>query len=340
MKNKPLVSILIVNWNGKKHLKEVLSSIKKNTYRNYEVIIVDQGSDDGSVSYIKKGHPYVKLVETKENLGFAGGNNVGVKYARGKYILFLNNDTKLEPDLLTYLVRAIAEKGVGVVQPKILFYDGAEIQSTGSFLTKSGFLFHRGYGAPRDSYNEPDYIFSANGSSMLVRRALIERIGLFDEDFFAYFEESDFCWRAWNAGYKVKYEPRAVVYHKGGQTSKALANDFVQFHSFKNRICSILKNSQGMEIFYMTFLNIFFSEIAFLAFLLTGKLRNSLAVQRAVLWNAFNLDNTLKKRGLVNIKKSASWKKFMRENIYDNPPLIYYYYLFSDLRNYEKAKNS
>jgi len=336
-KELPLVSILIVNWNGKKHLKEALGSIKRITHKNYEVIIVDQGSNDGSVSYIKKRHPYVKLVEIKENLGFAGGNNVGVKYARGKYILFLNNDTKLEPDFLTYLVGAIAEKGVGVVQPKILFYDGAEIQSTGSFLTKSGFLFHRGYGAPRDSYNEPDYIFSANGSSMLVRRALIERIGLFDEDFFAYFEESDFCWRAWNAGYKVKYEPRAVVYHKGGQTSKALANDFVQFHSFKNRLCSILKNSRGVQLVYMPIVNFIFSEAASIAFLLSARFKNFWAVQRAIFWNILNISKTLEKRKRLDVK-SGEWQDYMKRVVFINPSFDYYYYLFFDLKKYEEAK--
>src|SRR5258708_6011548 len=204
-----LVSVIIANWNGQAVLKDCLDSLLKIDYLSWELILVDNGSTDGSenllFNYPKEKLNY-KLIKNTQNLGFAKANNQGAKIAKGKYLLLLNNDTKLTPDFLTKLVNRMENSSnIGVIQPKIKIMDDSRyLDNAGSFFTRIGFLQHWGF-MKRDTaeFNIETEIFSAKGACMLIRSEVVKHVGLFDDSFFSYFEESDFCWRVWLSGYKV-----------------------------------------------------------------------------------------------------------------------------------------
>jgi len=336
-KNK-LISVIIVNWNGKKHLSYCLPSLEKIDYPNFEVIVIDNGSTDGSVEYVKKNFPKVKIIQNRKNLGFAKANNIGFEKAKGEYILLLNNDTEVAPAFLTKLVDAMKrDKKIGAIQPKIVLMDSGKLQAGGAFLTNTGFLYHFGYGKdPTDrKYNQQMEIFSANGSCILVKREVIEKVGLFDPDFFCYFEETDFCWRVWLAGYKIVYVPGSVIYHKGAQTAKRLKSSFVNYHSFKNRIASLIKNLGLAELFKTMPTHLLFCRLAFFAFLVMGKFSNAWAIQKAIGWNFLHLGKTLEKRKRIQDKIRKISDRELMSRIKRSVRPLYYCHLFNGLKKYE-----
>lgn len=341
---KPLVSILIVNWNSKEHLKECFESLFKISYSNYEVIMVDNGSKDDSVEFTEKYYPKVKIIKSKKNLGFAGGNNFGLKYCRGKYILFLNNDTIVTKNFLDDLVEFIEkDESLAVVQPTILFHRPStsmheKINSVGSFILKSGFLYHLDYGKTYkpSNYKDSYEIFTAYGACFLVRRNLIEKIGLFDESYFAYFEETDFSHRVWLNGHKIKILTKPIIYHKGGKTSEKLPSAFIQYHSFKNRLYTYLKNFDVKNIISILIPHLIICEVSTVLYLLIGKPGYAVAIQKAIFWNLFNFPRMLKERRKVqkNIRKVSddSFVNILTRKV----NIKYYYYLSSgNLENYK-----
>lgn len=219
----PLVSVLIVNYNGAKLLKDCLDSLRLVTYPRFEVVVVDNASKDDSLSVLAT-YPQVRVVQSDSNRGFAGGNNLGVECCQGEYILLLNNDTIVTPDFLTILVEYItSHPQVGIVQAKMtLPLHENRLDTCGSYLTALGFLYHYGYYKPDQAlYERPQPVFSAKGACMLFPKDLIRRAGghLFDEDFFCYYEETDFCHRCWLTGYEVHFVPQARIQHLQGATA-------------------------------------------------------------------------------------------------------------------------
>ena len=310
------ISILIPNYNGAHFLRECLNSIKAQSYKDFEVIVVDNASGDNSVDILRKEYPEVKVVLSESNLGFAGANNRGYKEAKGEYILFLNNDTKLDKDCFKFLTeKAEANKQkVGVVFAKILRMDQPEIyDAVGSYLTSFGFLYHLGFReVDKGEYDNLKYIFSPKGVCFLVARKVIDKIGLFDDDYFAYFEESDFFWRVWLNNYKIAFVSKALVYHKVGGTCTRLSSPFIDYHSFKNRIASLIKNLGRVSLYYILPLHIFCCLIISLLYVFMFRFKNSGAILRAVRWNITHLPQNLKKRKLVqrNIRKISDKKLF------------------------------
>jgi len=308
-----LVSIVIVNWNAKENLEECLNSLFKVKYSLLEVIVVDNGSEDRSVGMVREKFPIVKIVEAKKNLGFAQGNNLGYAKSTGDYILFLNNDCIVTDNFLNPLVEYLKKnQKVGIVQPTIFFYRPKtylhnKINSVGSFFLNSGFLYHQDYGKNfvSQKYHEPFEIFSAYGACFLAKRELIEKVGLFDKDYFAYFEETDLCHRAWLAGYSVVTYPSVHVFHKGAQTSAKLPSAFVQFHSFKNKFYSYLKNLGSDYLLKMFVPHLVICEIGSLIYVFFGKPGYALAIQKAIFWNVFRYKKIVAERNKVqkNIRK-------------------------------------
>lgn len=213
---KPLISIVIVNWNGMRFLPECLGSIFRET-ASFEVVLVDNGSEDGSVSFVKKEFPAVKVIEESENLGFAKGNNIGIAEAKGKYILTLNNDTVLEKGFLERLERAAesTDETTGMWAVKILSFDKKTIDSVGGLLIyRDGLAKGRGR-LEKDTgqYDTHEEVFIPSACAGLYRKSMLDAIGAFDEDFFAYCEDTDLGLRARLAGYKTVNVPEAIVYH-------------------------------------------------------------------------------------------------------------------------------
>lgn len=332
MKN-PLVSIIIVNWNGEALLKTLLPSLKKIDYKNFELIIVDNGSKDGSINYAKKVFPKIKIFVNKTNLGFAKANNQGISLAKGELILFLNNDTELTKDFLGILVkRLMADSKMGACQPKILHSEKkGRLDSIGSFLTASGFLYHLGFEAKdTKTLSKEIKLFSGKGSCLLFKKKLLDKIGGFDEDFFAYFEETDLCWRLWLSGHYLLYLPNSIIYHRGWQTAKKLPLEFINFHSFKNRISTLITNLEIQNLILILPIHITICILIGIFYLTQNKANLSVAIFKALAWNITNLKKTIKKRNFVKRKIRVVKDREILPVIFKNPVLSYYLFILKN----------
>ncbi len=339
---KKLVSVIIVNWNGKRFLKECLSSLFNQDYRNIEVIFVDNNSTDDSVEYVKKNFPKVKIIINRKNLGFAEGNNIGYERTKGNYVLFLNNDTRVTEFFLSELVITLeSEKKIGGAQSKILLMDDhTRLDAVGAFLTNTGFLYHFGIAKKNSSkYDKKINIYSAKGACMIFKREVLEKIKvdgeIFDSRYFTYFEETDMCHRVWLAGYKIIFTPKSIIYHKMGGTSTKLENSLIQFHSFKNRINSYIKNLGRIELLRLLPLHILLCESIAVFYLFRMRLSFFLAVNKAIIWNFINLNKTLKKRMYINKRIRNVLDKDLFPKLRKDVKLSYYFYLYKGIKNYE-----
>lgn len=221
----PTVSVIIVNYNGESLLADCLGSLARQSYRDFEVVFVDNGSADGSVARARALMPEARIIPLTENTGFARGNNIGIAEARGQYVVLLNNDTETDPRFLEELV-AIAEKhpDAGMVAPKILnFFDRQLIDSVGGLLVcADGIAQGRGRGE-RDTgqYDDLTFALVPSGCAALYRKQMLDEVGLFHEPFFAYCEDTDLGLRGVWAGWRTVAAPRAVVFHKYSASSSA-----------------------------------------------------------------------------------------------------------------------
>jgi GT2 family glycosyltransferase len=242
---KPVVSIIIVNWNGLAHLPDCLDSLADQTFRDFEVILVDNGSVDDSVSFVRECYPWVKLVVLDENMGFATGNNRGLYCAHGDYIITLNNDTRAEPDWLEALVRtAEAHPGAGMVGCRICsFADPDIVDSIGMGICLDGMSRGRFRNRRWSSLCllDEEKILFPSACAALYKRAMIDEIGFFDDDFFAYAEDSDLGLRGRLAGWEALLATRAVVYHKYSQSSGSFSA-FKVYLVERNHYWVVLKN--------------------------------------------------------------------------------------------------
>lgn len=338
--NNPLVSIIIVNWNGRKYLEDCLGSLSKISYKNVEVIFVDNASTDDSVLFVKKYYPTYKIIVNTKNLGFAEGQEIAFQKAKGDALLLLSMDTLVKKNLLDELVKALyVGNKIGAVQPKILLYPQKNlIDSIGSFFLMNGDLYH--FGREKNQtlplYNKPMEIFSAKGACILFRRKVLEKTGLFDKDYFAYFEETDLCMRIWLAGYTIMYVPSTAIYHTGGGSSKQMASSFILFHSYKNGICTYLKNLSVKYLFVVLPKMMLLYQLAFLAYFVKGNFSSAFSLQNAIIWNIFNIKKILKKRKFVQEKIRVVSDDIFLPKLTKKVKLSYYYYqFFGGLDKYE-----
>lgn len=254
----PRVCVVIPNWNGVDMLGECLEGLRAQTMA-HTVMVVEQGSTDGSRELVRERYPEVRLLEFDDNAGFAGGVNRGIRPALEEgfeYVVLLNNDAVPDAAWLARLVaRAETEPRAGIVTAKIRHFDDARLDSTGDFYSVWGLPFPRGRGEEdRGQYDAPEQqaIFAASGGASLYRAACLRQIGLFDERFFAYFEDVDLSFRAHLAGWRVRYEPGAVVRHRVNATSNRMGkkragrpSTFARFHTVKNFWFVYTKNMPG-----------------------------------------------------------------------------------------------
>jgi len=234
------LSIIVLSYNTKDYLKQTLSSIKKN--KNWQIIVVDNNSKDGSAKMVEKKFSHVKLIHNQKNLGFAGGNNVGIKTAKGKYIMLLNSDTQIVDnaleDLITYLNN---HQDVGAITPKFVLPNGSiDLACHRGFPTPwnalsyflkleqlfPNFNFFAGYHRTWEDFNTTHQVEVISAGAMMVRKEVIDTIGLLDERFFLYAEDIDWCKRIHDAGWKIIYHPKATIIHhksKSGKTKEDLS---------------------------------------------------------------------------------------------------------------------
>jgi hypothetical protein len=338
---KPQVSIIILTYARQlEYIKKCLQSFKKVNFNSYEIIVVDNASDDNTTAFIKKHFPNVKIIKNKKNFGFCEGNNIGLKNAKGELILFLNNDTEVAANFLDPLV-SVLEKNttVGVVQPKIRqMLEREKLDACASFLTNTGLLYHFGYSQNQSikKYNKKMFMYSAKGAGFMTRKSLIKKIGLFDSDYFAYFEETDFCHRVWLSGYSVEYTPASEIFHLGGAEFKGTTPPNIQFNSYKNRICTYIKNLGTWELLKILPVHVLTCLIGAAVYLAIGKFSISKGIINAIFWNITHLKQTLKKRKYVQSKiRKVSDRNFIKK-VKHNPSFSYYkHFLLNPRGKYE-----
>jgi GT2 family glycosyltransferase len=232
----PKVSIIIVNYNGKELLQKCLDSLLKVNYDNFEIILVDNNSTDGTVEFITKNYPSLIIIKLDSNKGFAEPNNVAAKISKGKYLLFLNNDTVVTPNFISEMVKVMeTDKKIAVCQSLLLKPDGS-VDSSGDFIDHLGVVYNS-----KTKIDEIREVSSAKGASMLVRSDIFEKLDGFDQKFFITFEDVDLCWRSWILGYRVLIIPTSIVYHEGGITIKKIKSE-IAFHGFKNQLAMKITN--------------------------------------------------------------------------------------------------
>lgn len=243
------ISVVMVNWNGREDTLRCLRALAVQTDRDFEVVLVDNGSTDGSIDAVRSEFPGVSVIEAGENLGFAEGSNRGIEAATGAWIATLNNDTVPEPRWLEELRRAAREAGprVGMLQSQVAFLgEGELLNSTGVLLFRDGHATDRDAYAPLRGDDREEEVFCPTAGAALYRRAMLDEVklasGYFDRTFFMYFEDVDLGWRCRLAGWEARYVPTARVRHAFQASSKRQPGRFVGTHLRRNRIRMLLKN--------------------------------------------------------------------------------------------------
>ena len=240
----PTVSIVVLNWNGLSHLEGSLGSLEGLDYPAdlLELILVDNGSSDGSVEFVERGHPRWRIVRQTSNLGFAEGNNRGAAAAGGEWIGFLNNDMRVEPGWLTALLRGLdARPGAACLASRILSWDGTAVDFVGGGVNYQGHGFQPEFGLPVPDGDRARRLLFACGGAMLVRRSVYEDLEGFDPAFFAYFEDIDLGWRLNLLGHDVWYMPQATAYHHHHSTARKVDPHRLRVLYERNALLTIYK---------------------------------------------------------------------------------------------------
>lgn len=289
-KHWPKVSIITVNYNQTRVTMDLLASLRKVTYPNYEVIVVDNASPDGDARRILKEHPEVRLLESGENLGFAGGNNLGIRASSGEYIMLLNNDTEVDPGFLEPMVnKCLEDPGIGAVSPKIYFHHTpGMLQYTGLTAMSKLTIRNKGLGFGQMDHGQFDRDSEtsfAHGAAMMVPRKVIREVGLMAEVFFLYYEEMDWGQRIRDAGYRIFYVHDAVVYHKES-VSTGKESPLKTYYMNRARLIYLRRNVRGASclpaILFQCFIII---PKNILQYLFSGKFGLLRAYLRALGWN-------------------------------------------------------
>ena len=308
-----LVSVVILNYNGRKLLEQFLPSVVDLTYPNREVIIVDNASTDGSVEFINQRYPQYKVIQNKENFGTAEGSNIGARQARGDYIFWLSNDMELEPYMLNYMIeKAESDKKIGICTCKMrrITAEGERlniIDSVAGNLDILGFPYMRGVNEEdKGQWDNSDEIFFSFGGAMLIKREVFEKTGGYDEKTFTLGDDIDLSWRTRLLGYRVVVEPKAVLYHRVSATlGTKLGRSQKRFLSERNTLRALLKNYSFFSLagILPIYFLLLFAEISF--FLILGKFALVNSAIRALNWNIRNFNGTLYQRRKIQHQRAV-----------------------------------
>ena len=297
-----LTSIVVLNYNAGDLLLDCVESLYKTQTYNFEVIVVDNVSTDDSHKKCKEKFPKIRLIENKENLGYCEGNNVGIRNAKGEFIVILNPDTKVEPNWLIELMKEYQVHGKGLYQPKILAFENNLIESGGNMLQVFGFGYPKGKGVlDIGQYDKPSEIGYASGACLFTKTKIIKEIGLFDPFIFLYHDDLDLAWRAAHLGIKSFYVPKSIVYHAGSYNFKWNAKKF--FWLERNRHYCLLTH-YSRKTLYKILPSIILIEIMMLMFYISkGFLKMKLKAYADIIKN---LNHIQKKYHELENKKLIS----------------------------------
>jgi GT2 family glycosyltransferase len=305
---KTSISVIILNYNGKVFLKACLDSVLASDFVGREVIFVDNNSPDGSVEFIEQKYPGIRVVKNTCNAGFSTGNNRVVPGAKGEYLFFLNNDTRLHEKALSFLFAAMEQDAsVGICGCTIMDYDGKTV-------------FHSGIGV--DIFGYPvagGEVFYAEGSALMIRKSLFQRLGGFDESYFMFHEDVDLAWRAKLLGYRVNTVSDAIVYHAagasaGGSMDKGVyrSTAFRRYLSERNNIRTLLKNYGKLSLFLIFPLYFLINLAEFIFFLLVLQPKAAFCYLKAYGWNIAHFPDTLRCRKRIQRERTVADREIMR----------------------------
>ncbi|HRE38771.1 MAG TPA: glycosyltransferase family 2 protein [Chitinophagaceae bacterium] len=325
------VAVVILNWNGRKHLEQFLPSVTAATYSNYEVIVADNGSTDDSLSFLQLHYPGIRTILFKENYGFAKGYNEALKQVKADYYVLLNSDVEVQPGWLEPMVELLEkDRSIAACQPKILSWHNKKLfeyaGAAGGWLDEYGYPFAKGRvfdicEEDRGQYDQSEPIFWASGAALFIRPAVYHAVKGFDEYFFAHQEEIDLCWRIQLAGHKIYSCPASVVYHVGGGTLPK-GNSLKTYLNFRNNRIMLSKNLPlSKKIWVMPARNLLDGISAWKG-LLSGDGGYFIAILRAQLsfikWWLFNKKKSVfpehrNKPLLGFLKKNMAWQHFVKK---------------------------
>lgn len=334
MSDRPFVSVVNVTWNGRRLLEKHLPSLGNLRYPNYEVIIVDNGSTDGSVEFVKRNYPEFKIIQNERNLGTAEGSNVAIKEAKGKYIFWVSNDMEFDPDILDHLVsRCESDETIGICTVKMLRIKNEEftreIDSVGADIDIFGFPISRGINeTDNGQYDYFTDIFFSFGGAMFIKKKVLDIVGSYDPDYLTLADDIDLSWRVHLAGFRVVVDPKSFLYHRVSATLCTTHNRAQKrYLSERNTLRTLLKNSSIGYLFFVlpTYLIILFLEIFF--YITIGKFEIVKSVTNALAWNLSNFKDTMDKRHFVQsfrvVNDSVIIKKMSKK-----PEKIWYFFDF------------
>ncbi|MEM3489172.1 MAG: glycosyltransferase family 2 protein [Nitrososphaerota archaeon] len=320
----PEISVVVLNYNGMRFLETCLKSLLNSTYKDFEIVVVDNGSKDGSVEYLKRTFSKdqrIKIITLNKNYGFAVGNNIGYMYTHpgSKFILFLNNDTEVEEDCLEKIVKKMMQDpSIGAAQPKIRsMKDREKIDAVGGLADYYGRTWHRGSNEyDLGQYDSVSETFYAQGAAIVVRRNVVNEVGLFEPAYFIYYEETDLCWRIWLAGYRVAVIPEAVVYHYGGGTIVSSTTYYEEYFKIfnlrKNHIATMLKNYSLINVFKYSIPFIVKMVIMAFRWSLSGEKAKAMAYYGALWWVFSNTSLIVKRRLFIRRIRKRTDRELMK----------------------------
>ena len=284
---KPDVSIISLNYNGFELTSAMIESLKRNVSLDFELIIVDNASREDEAAMLRDRYPELKLVRSDKNLGFAGGNNLGIREATGRYLFFLNNDTELEDDSLRYLVeRMDSDPSIGVACPKIRFFYGERLIQFAGYTPLSKISLRNsliGFKCKDDgSFDQSCDSPYAHGAAMMVRRDVLDTAGLMYEKYFLYYEELDWSERIRKAGWRIVYEPRCCVFHKESATT-GQESPLRAYYITRNRLLFASRNLKGADLWLsLAYQILLVAPAKALVFLLKGRVKLAKAMIKGV----------------------------------------------------------
>lgn len=293
MKKNALVSIITVNYNQADVTCQMIGSLKKLAYPNIEVIVVDNGSKEDPTDKVRNLMPSAKIIVSRQNLGFAGGNNLGIVVSKGEYLFFVNNDTVLTPGIIENLLIAFEKnEKLGAASPKIYYYDQPEMIQYAGYTPINPCTARNStigqYEIDHGQYNRPHPTPYAHGAAMMVSREAINKAGMMPECFFLYYEELDWCEKIRKAGFEIYYQPDAAIYHKESVSVGKLSS-MKTYYLTRNRILFMRRNASAFSLMLFTFflMAVTIPRNLFI-YCIKGEFNQVRSFARGVLWNLFN----------------------------------------------------